>query len=62
LQAAAREVVLREQAQCCDFPDSPPRGSFARDGFHPAADACGEWAEWLLDLWLNCPRPTFPLR
>lgn len=56
LQAAAREVVQREQALCFDFPDSLPRGGFARDGFHPAADACGEWADWLLDLWLGTAR------
>ena len=55
LQAAARDIVQREQALCFDFPDSLPRGGFARDGFHPAADACGEWAEWLLDLWLSRP-------
>jgi lysophospholipase L1-like esterase len=59
LQAAAREVLLREQALCFDFPDSLPGGGFASDGFHPAADACGEWAEWLLDLWLSRPDAPF---
>ena len=53
LQAAAREALPGENALCFDFPKSLPAGGFARDGFHPAADACGEWAEWLLDLWLS---------
>jgi lysophospholipase L1-like esterase len=53
LQAAAREALPGENALCFDFPESLPAGGFARDGFHPAADACGEWAEWLLDLWLS---------
>lgn len=55
LQAAAREVLLHEQVLCFDFPEALPGGGFASDGFHPAADACGEWAEWLLDLWLSRP-------
>jgi lysophospholipase L1-like esterase len=53
LQTAARGVLSGENALCFDFPESLPAGGFARDGFHPAADACGEWAEWLLDLWLS---------
>jgi lysophospholipase L1-like esterase len=53
LQAAAREALAGESALCFDFPESLPAGGFARDGFHPAADACGEWAQWLLDLWIN---------
>jgi lysophospholipase L1-like esterase len=53
LQAAAREALPGENALCFDFPESLPTGGFARDGFHPAADACGEWAEWLLELWLK---------
>lgn len=57
LQAAARAVLLEAGALGFDFPQSLPRGGFARDGFHPAADACGEWAGWLLDLWLS-PHPT----
>jgi lysophospholipase L1-like esterase len=59
LQAAAREVLLRGQALCFDFPEALPGGGFASDGFHPAADACGEWAEWLLDLWLSRPDAPF---
>jgi lysophospholipase L1-like esterase len=59
LQSAAREILLREQALCFDFPDSLPGGGFARDGFHPATDACAEWAAWLLDLWLG-PEPSPP--
>ncbi len=57
LQAAARETLPGENALCFDFPESLPAGGFARDGFHPAADACGEWAEWLLELLLK-PRRT----
>ena len=53
LQAAAREALSGRNVLCFDFPESLPAGGFARDGFHPAADACGEWAEWLLDLWLK---------
>ena len=53
LQAAARATLTGENAFCFDFPESLPAGGFAPDGFHPAADACGEWAEWLLDLWLK---------
>jgi lysophospholipase L1-like esterase len=58
LQAAAREVLRRQQALCFDFPESLPGGGFAGDGFHPAEDACGEWAAWLLDLWLSRGRPA----
>ena len=58
LQAAARAALPGEHSFCFDFPESLPSGGFARDGFHPAADACGEWAEWLLDLWLNPRRPA----
>ena len=57
LQAAAREALPGENALCFDFPESLPAGGFARDGFHPAADACGVWAEWLLELWFK-PRRT----
>jgi lysophospholipase L1-like esterase len=53
MQAAARATLSGENALCFDFPESLPAGGFARDGFHPAADACREWAEWLLELWLN---------
>jgi lysophospholipase L1-like esterase len=53
LQAAAREALSDQDVLCFDFPESLPVGGFARDGFHPAADACGEWAEWLLELWLK---------
>jgi len=53
LQAAARATLTGENAFCFDFPESLPAGGFAPDGFHPAADACGEWAEWLLEQWLN---------
>ena len=60
LQAAARATVTGENAFCFDFPESLPGGGFARDGFHPAADACGEWAEWLLELWLNPRRSGEP--
>ncbi len=38
-------------------PRLPPAGGFARDGFHPGPEACGEWAGWLLDLWLDAERP-----
>lgn len=63
LQAAARAVLLHAQALCFDFPQALPGGGFASDGFHPAADACGEWAEWLLDLWLSLPgAPSSPGR
>ena len=55
LQAAAREVLPREHALCFDFPDALPAGGFAADGFHPASDACGEWAQWLLELWFSRP-------
>lgn len=58
LQAAAREVVMRADGLCFDFPGTLPPGGFARDGFHPAAAACGEWAEWLLELWLSRPERT----
>jgi len=53
LQAAARATLTGENAFCFDFPESLPAGGFAPDGFHPAADACGEWAEWLLDAWFS---------
>lgn len=53
LQAAACATLSGEKALCFGFPESLPAGGFAPDGFHPAADACGEWAEWLLDLWLS---------
>jgi lysophospholipase L1-like esterase len=53
LQAAAREALSGQNVLCFDFPESLPAGGFARDGFHPATDACGEWAEWLLELWLK---------
>ena len=53
LQAAARATLTGENAFCFDFPESRPAGGFAPDGFHPAADACGEWAEWLLDAWFS---------
>jgi lysophospholipase L1-like esterase len=58
LQSAAREVLQREKALCFDFPDSLPGGGFAGDGFHPAADACAEWAGWLLDLWFSRDPPA----
>ena len=53
LQAAARATLTGGNAFCFDFPESLPAGGFAPDGFHPAADACGEWAEWLLDAWFS---------
>ena len=53
LQAAVHATLSGDNALCFDFPESLPPGGFAPDGFHPAADACGEWAEWLLDLWLD---------
>jgi lysophospholipase L1-like esterase len=62
LQAAARSVAERERALCFDFPGSLPAGGFARDGFHPAARACGEWASWLLDLWLSPGADSAPGR
>ena len=58
LQAAARATLPGANAFCFDFPESLPAGGFARDGFHPAAEACGEWAQWLLDLWLSPGRST----
>jgi lysophospholipase L1-like esterase len=56
LQAAAYATLRGENALCFDFPESLPAGGFARDGFHPATDACGEWAEWLLDRWISLRR------
>ena len=61
LQEAARAVTAGDQALCFDFPGSLPGGGFARDGFHPAAQACGVWAAWLLDLWLSRAAPTSSL-
>ncbi len=58
LQAAARAVTAGDLALCFDFPGTLPAGGFARDGFHPGAQACGEWAAWLLELWLSRAAPT----
>jgi lysophospholipase L1-like esterase len=53
LQAAARAVAADLRTVCFDFPADLPPGGFARDGFHPAAEACDAWARWLLDAWLS---------
>jgi lysophospholipase L1-like esterase len=53
LQGAARAVAADLKAVCFDFPADLPPGGFARDGFHPAAEACDAWAGWLLEAWLN---------
>jgi len=55
LQAAARRVVPQGAGRmlCYDFPPQMARDGFASDGFHPAAQACDEWARQLLELWLR---------
>ena len=55
LQAAARRVVVQEGGAtlCYEFPPQMARDGFASDGFHPAAQACDEWAAGLLELWLS---------
>jgi lysophospholipase L1-like esterase len=53
LQAAVRPVAQDLGVVCFDFPADLPPGGFARDGFHPAADACDAWAGWLLEAWLS---------
>jgi lysophospholipase L1-like esterase len=58
LQSAAREVLRSEGLLCFDFPDALPGGGFAADGFHPAAEACAEWAGWLVGLWLSRSLPA----
>ena len=55
LQAAARETVMKAHGLCFEFPGTLPPGGLARDGFHPAAAACGEWSAWLLDRWVSRP-------
>ncbi len=49
LQAAINAIAGDLRAVCFDFPADLPAGGFARDGFHPAADACDQWASWLLE-------------
>jgi lysophospholipase L1-like esterase len=53
LQAAARAAAREMNTICFDFPADLPPGGFARDGFHPAEDACDAWAGWLLEAWLS---------
>lgn len=53
LQAATRSTARNLRAVCFDFPADLPSGGFARDGFHPASDACDQWAGWLLEAWLS---------
>lgn len=53
LQAATRSTARDLRAVCFQFPADLPPGGFARDGFHPAADACDAWAGWLLEAWLS---------
>ena len=53
LQAASRAAAPEMHAVCFDFPANLPAGGFARDGFHPAEDACDTWAGWLLEAWLS---------
>ena len=63
LQAAIRELAPRLDLVCFDFPPELPAGGFARDGFHPASQACDEWAGWLLDAWFSRPaRAAGPAR
>ena len=63
LQASVRERAPRLDLVCFDFPPELPAGGFARDGFHPASQACDTWAGWLLDAWLSRPaRPAAPGR
>jgi lysophospholipase L1-like esterase len=63
LQAAVRELAPQLDVVCFDFPPELPAGGFARDGFHPASQACDVWAGWLLDAWLSRPaRPAAPGR
>lgn len=57
LQREAREVAARTPRMLCfEFPPAMTNETFAPDGFHPSADACGEWAQRMLDLWLAGPR------
>jgi len=59
LQASIRELAPQLDVVCFDFPPELPAGGFARDGFHPAAQACDIWAGWLLETWLSRPpRPA----
>jgi lysophospholipase L1-like esterase len=54
LQAVAREVAAKHPGMICfDFPPVMTHETFASDGFHPSAEACGEWAARLVDLWLG---------
>ena len=63
LQAAIRDLAPQLDVVCFDFPPELPAGGFARDGFHPASQACDEWAGWLLDAWLSRPaRAAGPAR
>jgi lysophospholipase L1-like esterase len=63
LQAAARELAPQIDLVCFDFPPALPDGGFAPDGFHPATEACDEWAGWLLETWLSRPpRPAASAR
>ncbi len=49
-QAAADALAGRPRTYCYFFPDTPPPGDFARDGFHPAESAVLAWAGALLAL------------
>jgi lysophospholipase L1-like esterase len=53
-QAAAAVTACYERAHCHTFPDEMVREYFAKDGFHPAENACRTWASRLLDLWSPC--------
>jgi len=58
LQAIAREVAAEHRDMLCfDFPPAMTNETFASDGFHPSAEACREWAERMIDLWLGRRAP-----
>lgn len=57
LQAAIHAITADLRAVCFDFPADLPSGGFARDGFHPADEACDQWASWLLEA---CFSPADP--
>lgn len=56
LQGVAREIAAEHHDMLCyDFPPAMTNETFASDGFHPSAEACSEWAERMIDLWLGRP-------
>ena len=59
IQAAARDLAREDgRLVCCDFPDRLAGGGFARDGFHPEAEACRAWAGWLVGACALLSRPA----